>query len=222
MSIRFQLLLIAVTTLVLPWAGCQYARELETTLRVSQENSLQAAAATIANALSAQPQRVFPELGDSQGFHPEQGDVYVYPLHHQPLLDGYDEDWDIGAPPQALPSNNGLAARLQAAFTDRYVFLYLEIDDPKFDPEPSDVRPVQDRFDRVNMVLQAADESLDSYFFATGAPGLIAAQKTIEGDDGTDHAVEEPRIQAYWLQLTTGVPARGAHSAKHGSLAPLG
>jgi len=39
-SIRFQLLIIALTTLVLPWAGCQYARELETTLRVSQENSL--------------------------------------------------------------------------------------------------------------------------------------------------------------------------------------
>ena len=44
MSIRLQLLIVALTTLVLPWAGCQYARELETALRSSQEQSLLAGA----------------------------------------------------------------------------------------------------------------------------------------------------------------------------------
>jgi len=38
-SIRLQLLIVALTTLVLPWAGCQYARELDTALRDSQEKS---------------------------------------------------------------------------------------------------------------------------------------------------------------------------------------
>ena len=52
MSIRLQLLIAALATLVLPWAGCQYARELETALRDSQEKSLLASAGTIANALS--------------------------------------------------------------------------------------------------------------------------------------------------------------------------
>ena len=37
MSIRLQLLIVALTTLILPWAGCQYARELEDALRASQE-----------------------------------------------------------------------------------------------------------------------------------------------------------------------------------------
>ena len=32
-SIRLQLLIVALTTLILPWAGCQYARELENALR---------------------------------------------------------------------------------------------------------------------------------------------------------------------------------------------
>jgi len=49
-SIRLQLLIVALTTLVLPWAGCQYARELETALRDSQEKSLLASAGTIAKA----------------------------------------------------------------------------------------------------------------------------------------------------------------------------
>jgi two-component system sensor histidine kinase ChvG len=97
-SIRLQLLIVALTTLVLPWAGCQYARELETALRDSQEKSLLASAGTIANALSAQPQRVFRDsdeatAGAPAAFAADRGDLYVFPLRSQPLLDGYRDDW---------------------------------------------------------------------------------------------------------------------------------
>ena len=37
-----------LTTLILPWAGCQYAREVQTVLRASQEQALLASAGTIA------------------------------------------------------------------------------------------------------------------------------------------------------------------------------
>jgi len=202
-SIRFQLLVIALTTLVLPWAGCQYARELETTLRVSQENSLQAAADTIANALSAQAPRVFGDSDDSQAFDPSQGDLYVYSLHNEPLLDGYREDWGIAAEPQELPSS-GLGARILAAATERHLFLYLEVDDSHFTPEPSDAHPEKDQFDRVDLMLQRLDGTLNPLFLATGAPGLIEAQSTVKSDDGVDHAAPEPRIQAFWLQTSRG------------------
>jgi len=202
-SIRFQLLVIALTTLVLPWAGCQYARELETTLRVSQENSLQAAAGTIANALSAEWQHVFSDIDDGQPFDPDQGDLYVFPLHNQPLLDGYLEDWGLAEEPRALPAS-GLGARLLAGSTERYLFMYLEVDDLNFTPEPSDVHPDQDRFDRVNFALERPDGAVETFFFATGAPGLIGAQSSVKGDDGVNRAVPEPRIQAFWLQTSRG------------------
>jgi two-component system, OmpR family, sensor histidine kinase ChvG len=202
-SIRFQLLVIALTTLFLPWAGCQYARELETALRVSQEDSLQATAVTIANALSAQPQRVFRDVEDTQPFDSNQGDLYVYPLHNQPLLDGYREDWDLTADPTNLPAA-GLNARIQAGFTERYFFFYLEVDDPKFDPEPSDVHPEHDRFDRIDVSFQRPDGGLESYFFGTSAPGPIGAQSIVESEDGVAHAAPEPRIQAFWLQTSHG------------------
>jgi len=203
-SIRLQLLLIALTTLVLPWAGCQYARELETALRVSQENALEASADTIAHALSAQPGRVLRDVDDVEPFAESQGDLYVFPLLGQPLLDGYREDWDLAAEPKPLPSATGYAARLQAGFTERYLFLYLEVDDPQFTAEPVDVHPEHDRFNRVDLTLQRPDGSLEPYFFATGAPGLIEAQTVVKGDDGVDHAASEPRIQAYWLQTSRG------------------
>jgi two-component system sensor histidine kinase ChvG len=203
-SIRVQLLIIALTTLVLPWAGCQYARELETTLRVSQESSLQAAAATIANGLSAQPQRVFRDEDEPQAFNADQGDLYVFPLHNQPLLDGYREDWDLAVEPKLVPTSGAIGARVQAGVTERYLFIYLEVDDPTFDPEPSDVHPEQDRFDRVDLVVQGPDLAQASYFFGTSAPGLIEAQSIVKGDDGISHAAVEPRIQAFWLQTSRG------------------
>ena len=204
MSIRLQLLIVALSTLVLPWAGCQYARELETALRDSQEKSLLASAGTMANALSAQPQHVFRDPDDTQGFAASRGDVYVYPLKNQPLLDGYREDWGIAAAPVALPTKTGYGARLQAGSTDRYLYLYIEVDDTHFDAEPSDAHPERDRFDRIDLTLQRPDGTQEFYFFATSAPGLIAAQSIANGDDGRDRAVDESRIQAFWLQTSTG------------------
>ncbi len=119
MSIRFQLLIVALTTLVLPWAGCQYARELETALRASQEQALEASADTIAQALSAEPARVFRDVEDSGPFEANQADLYVYPLRNQPLLDGYREDWNVSADPEPLPGATGHPARLLAGITDR-------------------------------------------------------------------------------------------------------
>jgi two-component system, OmpR family, sensor histidine kinase ChvG len=202
-SIRLQLLIVALTTLVLPWAGCQYARELETALRASQENALEASADTIAQALSAEPARVFREE-DSGPFETNQADLYVYALRNQPLLDGYRDDWNVSADPQPLPGAAGYPARLLAGITERYLFLYVEVDDPKFVAEPPDVHPEHDRFDRVDLTLQRPDGALESYFFATGAPGLIEAQSVVKGDDGVDRAASEPRIQAFWLQTGRG------------------
>jgi two-component system sensor histidine kinase ChvG len=207
-SIRLQLLVVALTTLVLPWAGCQYARELESALRGSQEQSLLASAGTIANALSAQPQRVFRN-SDLRAFDARGGDLYVHPLSIQPLLDGYAEDWGIPSDLVTLPSVNGYHARLQAGSTERYLYVYAEVDDKHFDPEPNDVQPDNDRFDRVDVWLQTQDGTDTNYFFATTAPGLNAAQHVVKDEDAKDGAgmprvQPEPRIQAYWLQTAQG------------------
>ena len=153
--------------------------------------------------MSAQAPRVFSNSDDSPAFDPSQGDLYVYPLHNEPLLDGYREDWGIAAEPQPLPPS-GLGARVLAAATERYLFLYLEVDDPNFTPEPNDAHPDKDKFDRVDLTLQRPDGSLESLFLATGAPGLIQAQSTVKSGDGVDHAAPQPRIQAFWLQTSRG------------------
>lgn len=204
MSIRLQLLIAALTTLVLPWAGCQYARELETALRDSQEQSLLASAGTIANALSAQPQRVFRDPDDTPTFAADRGDLYVYPLHNSPLLDGYRDDWGVAAEPAPLPTTTGYVSRVQAGTIDRYLYLYVEVDDAHFDAEVGNAHPEHDRFDRIDLTHERPDGTREFLFFATTAPGMIAAQRIANGDDGKDRSVEEPRIRAFWLQTSSG------------------
>ncbi len=204
MSIRLQLLIVALTTLILPWAGCQYARELEGALRKSQEAALAASADTIAHALAAEPKRVFRDVDDTEPYAPGEGDQYVYPLHVQPLLDGYREDWDVSADPVKLPGTGASEVRLQLGDTDRYLFVYLEVYDPHFVAEPPDGPPAGGHFDRVDLTLERPDGSLETYFFASSAQGLIQAQTTVKGDDGVDRSVAEPRIQAFWLEAAHG------------------
>ena len=94
----------------------------------------------------------------------------MYPLRTQPLLDGYRDDWGVAADPAALPTSTGYGARVQAGSTERYLYLYIEVDDSHFDAEPAGVNPERDRFDRVDLTLQQSDATQESYFFATVAP----------------------------------------------------
>jgi dedicated sortase system histidine kinase len=200
-SIRLQLLLISLTTLVLPWAGCQYAREVQTVLRASQEQALLAAAGTIANALSAQPQRMSHSGQVGGKFDAQSGDIYAFPLRATPLLDGYRDDWDVPLEPLALPAA-GLHARMQAGVTDRYLFVYVEVEDSHWDPQATEGSV--EGADRIEFTLQDPEGALENYIFATNAPGMVAAQTTVRSDDGSAHLVNEPRIQGFWLQTARG------------------
>src|SRR5215469_14962052 len=51
MTIRFKRLLLCLFTLVLPWAGCRYAREMESALREGEQTSLLSVAQTLAASL---------------------------------------------------------------------------------------------------------------------------------------------------------------------------
>ncbi len=50
MSLRLQLVAFGLLTLVLPWAGLRYVREMEGALRSGLEQSLLASAGTVATA----------------------------------------------------------------------------------------------------------------------------------------------------------------------------
>src|SRR5499427_4797861 len=65
MSLRLKLLALGLATLVLPWGGCRYARQMEAALREGEQNSLQAVAQTIAASLQGRTDFLYREGQDA-------------------------------------------------------------------------------------------------------------------------------------------------------------
>src|SRR3984885_11191654 len=61
MSLRLKLLALGLLTLVLPWGGCRYARQMEDALREGELNSLQAVAQSIAASLQGRTDLLYRE-----------------------------------------------------------------------------------------------------------------------------------------------------------------
>jgi two-component system sensor histidine kinase ChvG len=116
MRLRHQLLLLALSTLALPWAGWQFVRELERLLREGQSEIQMATAQTLARA-----------LGPSVAALPLAGDGLVaVPLQQPIALDGYAGEWN-GVPRESLDARSRLHAR--AAFRDDALYLLVDVAD---------------------------------------------------------------------------------------------
>ena len=202
MSLRYQLLLLALLTLFLPWAGCRYAREMETVLRAGQEQALLATASTVANLLATRPQLLYPESVRPEPFDPDAGDLYAYQLRTQPLLDGYADDW--GLPPDALTHLGARDAALKvdyvAGFDERNLYLLLVVADATAQLEQSSTadRDPETRADHVWLALLSPTATHELFLLSTSAPGLISARQPVVSTYGQRREVPEPRIQAYW------------------------
>ena len=65
MSLRTKLMLVALSILVLPWAGWQFVRQMEILLRQGQEQAMLASAEALARGLAARPGRLPPAARES-------------------------------------------------------------------------------------------------------------------------------------------------------------
>jgi signal transduction histidine kinase len=93
MRLAGQLLLVGSFTLLLPWAGCQYAREVESALRSGEAEAVAATARLLGAALAPATRDIAP---DPQRWAPRRGDdldLYAHRLASTPVLDGFVEDW---------------------------------------------------------------------------------------------------------------------------------
>ena len=94
MTLRRQLLLVSLLLLSLPWAGCQFIREMEGALRQGQEQSLLATATAVAATLGTQPGLIYPYKDRLDGLDDSGLELYASPLDQPLILDGYGDGWE--------------------------------------------------------------------------------------------------------------------------------
>jgi len=212
MSLRLKLLLLGLLTLVLPWAGCRYAREMESALREGEQTSLQSVAETLATSLEGRLDLLYraPQGGDSQDAAAllESGPYDLKPvaLTAAPLVDGYSDDWPRDAAAWAWYEKD--AAHRFGVLTgvyERVLYLLLEVRDehPVFDAAGASPLDARATGDRVWLGFQDPQGGERQVFLAATGPGAITARYIESGEYGQQLAQLEPRIRGVW-QLSPG------------------
>lgn len=183
MSLRFKLLLVALSTLALPWAGWQFVRQTEALLRQGQEQALRASADMLAKALVARGLAL-----------PPADALYVHALDEAVAVDGYGDDW-AGLRPFAQAI--GPAAdptRLQVLLGNARNGLHLFVD--VRDATRTRVDPGSPRApDGDHVVLRLEqDGEARSYLLSGAAPGSFRSPAREPGSvlpDELDGALQE-------------------------------
>ncbi|HEY5810723.1 MAG TPA: hypothetical protein VIT67_22325, partial [Povalibacter sp.] len=182
MSLRAKLLLVSLLTLILPWAGWQYAQRMETTLRHGQEDSLITTAEVLGRVVASQPELLyrFPdELRES--FDPARGDIFAPLLATTPLLDGFPDEWP--EPSRPVAGFGASAPKLRLGLFGRFVYVYFETTSVSVryeDPAVEDA-PVDDEVSRTVFLTRDEFDRERAWSVSAVAPGPLIARASEVG-----------------------------------------
>jgi two-component system, OmpR family, sensor histidine kinase ChvG len=221
MSLRLKLLLLGLATLVLPWGGCQYAREMESALREGEQNSLQAVSQTIAASLQGRTDLLYREplppadapdplsRGTSGHAFLQSGPYDLRPLAltAAPLLDGYSDDWphDPSAWAYFAKDDRHRFAILTGVY-ERMLYVLLEVRDehPLFDAPGTNTLDPATFGDRVWLGFQDSQGEERQVFLAATGPGAVTARRIETAEYGQQSAPIEPRIRGALQPMSHG------------------
>jgi dedicated sortase system histidine kinase len=199
LNLRRQLLLVSLLLLTLPWAGCQFVREIEGALRQGQQQALQATARAVATAMRDRPHLLYPDPTRLRAA--ETGtSLYASPALEPVIMDGYADGWSeqdydhFASPENAQSLNLGYQALTRG---DR-LYLLLRVHDPDLvyhNPRLSP-RPNGDR-----VVLRTWQNGRrQEYVVATVAPGSVRGQFL----GPRQHGMDPGRLRGYWQDTPGG------------------
>jgi dedicated sortase system histidine kinase len=192
-SLRLQLLAIAVLTLVLPWTAFRYVQEMEAALRGGLEQSLVATATTVAASLKNQPLPTCAASCASNG----AATIYAEPLRVEPAVDAARQDWV--QPAEAPIELRG--HRLWAGVHGRFLYLFVDVSDKDVVYQPG---PGQMPYgDRIVLVTEPEPGARRWWLLATGAPGVFRAQDTAPDTFAPSEAYDG-RVLGSWQETANG------------------
>jgi dedicated sortase system histidine kinase len=176
MSLRFKLLLIALSTLALPVAGWLFVRQMEELLRQGQEQTLIASARALARSLNALNAEL-PPGGNA---------LYVHRAPAKISVDGSADDWSSLKPyTQFLgPANDAEKLSMLLCNDDDGIYMLIAVRDAtRTRGDARDPRAMTN--DHLILTLQR-DDLTRRYLIASAAPGHFDA---LTLTDATDNAL---------------------------------
>jgi len=184
MSLRLRLVLLSLVTLVLPWAGCEYAREMEAVLRKGQEDALLTTARILQSVLATDSALLEESFGFEQ--QPEGPRVFAPQLLTDPILDGFPDEWPpiVGSVPR-----DDSSLRLGVRNAALYAYLHVVDEHVTYESPQARVRAGAPNYDRVLLLTRDTTGIERAWSISAVAPGPIV--------------VRQCDTQAPWLPTTT-------------------
>jgi signal transduction histidine kinase len=196
MSLRLKLLLLGLATLVLPWDGIRYAREMEAALRESELHALQAVSQTMAASLQGRMDLLYRNPGELAPANTGPYDLTPLVLSAPPYIDGYADDWP--RTPQAWRYYGSGAHRfgILTGIHDRMLYGLIRARDPNLVFDAPGASPLDSSAlgDRVWLGYVDPAGAQQQVFFALTGAGPVIARRVEDGEYGEETAVEDPRI----------------------------
>jgi signal transduction histidine kinase len=196
MSLRLKLLLLGLATLVLPWTGIRYAREMEAALRESEQHALQAVSETIAASLQGRKDLLYRNPGESAPTNTGPDDLTPLVLTAPPYIDGYPDDWPRDAKAWRYYGTAPHRFGILMGTYDKMLYVLLEVRDPHLVFDAPGASPLDSSAlgDRVWIGYEDPQGTQEQVFLALTGPGSVIAHRVEAGEYGQETAVEDPRI----------------------------
>lgn len=195
-SIRFKLMLTALSLFLIPWAGYRYIQENEQFLRSAQEDVLFGTAQTAAAMLRNQSALFIS--GATTSDQSADRFLYVHPLDSAIQVDGYLEDW--------LPyihnashygTDHDLAFDLILAQDNAHLYILLQVeDDQLLFRKPGTPYPTDN--DTVTLDILNPQGELNHYLISTISPGWADVHKYRVDEENTGYFQPQQIIKSEW------------------------
>jgi dedicated sortase system histidine kinase len=202
-SIRFKLLLVALTLLVIPWAGYRFIQETENFLRHAQETMLLGTAQAVATILHNRDEMFASSLPAHAGADPESA-IYIHHLHSNIQLDGYTEEWTPYL--RSLwyyRGNDDTGFHSLVGKRGRYIYLLFRVKDKNIVYHQPGVFSTE-QCDHLDIAMQRPDGGLAKYRIATSAPGWVNAIRLSSSVRNPRELGTENRIHGNWQENGDG------------------
>ena len=193
MTLRRQLLIAGLLTVLIPWASFLFVTQLDAALRAREMDTLSQQAAQMAFFLQNQP-----AVAALQPVQPGQRVLYAEPLDHALILDGYADDWP-GAHGEAMPPlhDAGQGIFWQAATDDNHLFLLIVVHTDKVLYMQPDTP--ESPHEEIRLSWGAPDHPTQRWL-QTSAPGPVRG----EVRDRPNPATADTDIRGFWQSTPTG------------------
>jgi len=204
MSLRIPLLLLSLLTLVLPWAGCEYARQMEAVLRKGQEDSLLTTARILATVIASDPALLEQSFPATQEPGIGASKLFAAQLLTEPLLDGFPDEWP--QPARTLPAADPSTDNLRLGIYGSAIYAFLHVPDKRvvYEVPRDDEQPVSAAVDRVLLISRDLTGIERAWSISAVAPGPAIVRIAAPSTPWSASTKLEDGIRGKWRAMDGG------------------